>query len=77
VRAYLLALGLTVLVFGLFLMFAGFVNIGCPVGGTPANPTVSSCAASNELELGGALLTVVAVLLFGGTLVPESSSRYK
>jgi hypothetical protein len=77
VRAYLLALGLTILVLGLFLLFAGYVQIGCPVGGTPSNPTVSSCAASAELEFGGAALTVVAILLFAGSLVPDSSARYK
>jgi hypothetical protein len=77
VRSYLLALGLTVIVIGLFLWFAGSVHIGCSVGGSSSNPTFSNCGGAMDLELVGAVLTVVAIALLLGSLVPDSSSRYK
>jgi hypothetical protein len=77
VRAYLLAFGLATIVLGLFLLFAGSVNIGCTVGGTSANPTFSNCAGAFDLELVGAVLTVAAVLMFAGIFVPERRSSYK
>jgi hypothetical protein len=66
-RTFLIALGLATILLGLFLLFAGYVGVGCSVGGT----TVSNCGADAELEIGGALLTVVAILMFAGALVPE------
>jgi len=77
VRAYLLALGLATIVLGLFLLFAGFVHIGCTVGGSSTNPTFSNCGGATDLEIGGAILTIAAVLMFIGSVVPDSSSRYK
>jgi hypothetical protein len=76
-RSYLLAFGLTTLVLGLFLWFAGSVDIGCTVGGTSSNPTFSHCGGAADLVWGGVFLTVVAVALLVGSLVPDSSSRYK
>jgi len=76
-RSYLLALGLTILVLGLFLWFAGSVHIGCTVNGSSMNPTFSNCGGATDLELGGIILTVIAVALLVGSLVPDSSSRYK
>ncbi len=76
-RAYLLALGLAIIVLGLFLLFAGYVGVGCSVGGTHSNPTFSNCGGAMDLEVGGGILTGVAVLLFVGSFVPDSSSRYK
>lgn len=76
-RAYLLALGLATIVLGLFLLFAGFVHIGCTVGGSSTNPTFSNCGGATDLEIGGAILTIAAVLMFIGSVVPDSSSRYK
>ena len=76
-RAYLLAIGLATVVLGLFLLFAGSVNIGCTVGGTSANPTYSSCGGAYDLELAGAVLTGAAILMFVGTLIPERRSSYK
>ena len=76
-RSYLLAIGLTVLLFGLFLWFAGSVHIGCTVGGTNNSPTFSNCGGAADLELGGIILTVIAIALLLGSLVPDSSSRYK
>jgi hypothetical protein len=75
-RSYLLALGLTILVVGLFLWFAGSVHIGCTVGGTTTNPTFSNCGGAMDLELGGIILMVVAVILLAGSFVPDSTSRY-
>jgi hypothetical protein len=76
-RAYLLAIGLATLVMGLFLMFAGYVHIGCTVGGNANDPVFSNCSGAIELEVVGAILTVAAGLMFAGTLVPDTSSRYK
>jgi hypothetical protein len=77
VRAYLLAFGLTTILIGLFLLFAGYVHIGCTVGGTSSNPTFSNCSGANDLEFGGAVLTIAAILMFIGAMVPDSTSRYK
>ncbi|MCI4365302.1 MAG: hypothetical protein L3K10_04485 [Thermoplasmata archaeon] len=76
-RSYLLALGLTILVIGVFLWFAGSVHIGCTVGGSSMDPTFTDCAGATDLVLGGIALTIVAVVLLVGSLVPDSSSRYK
>jgi cytochrome c biogenesis factor len=74
VRGYLVAFGLVALVLGLFLLFAGYVHIGCTVGGTGSNPTFSNCGGAIDLEIGGVVLTVAAILLFAGSLVPYRSS---
>lgn len=76
-RAYLLAFGLVAIVLGLFLLFAGYVGVGCSVGGTGANPTLSNCGAAGALEFGGAILTVAAIVLFVGAAVPERTAAYK
>lgn len=76
-RAYLLATGLAILVVGLFLLFAGYVHIGCSVGGTGMNPTFSNCGGATDLELAGATLSIVAVVLFAAGFIPEHSSSYK
>jgi uncharacterized membrane protein YadS len=70
-RTFWLALGLATILLGLFLLFAGYVGVGCSVGGSSANPTLSNCGAASELEVAGAILTVVAVLMFVGAFVPE------
>jgi predicted anti-sigma-YlaC factor YlaD len=75
-RAYLLAFGLVAIMLGLFLLFAGYEKIGCSVGGSSENPTFSNCNGATELEEAGAVLTVIAVVLFAGALVPDQSSRY-
>jgi hypothetical protein len=77
VRAYLLAFGLTTIMIGVFLLFAGYVHIGCTVGGTGNNPTFSNCNGANDLLFGGAVLTIAAVVMFIGAMVPDSTSRYK
>ncbi|MCI4342973.1 MAG: hypothetical protein L3J92_02490 [Thermoplasmata archaeon] len=76
-RSYLLAFGLVAIMLGLFLLFAGFVRIGCSVGGPSSDPTFSDCKGATELEEAGTVLTVVAVILFAGALVPSSESRCK
>lgn len=76
-RAYLLAIGSATILLGLFLLFAGYVGIGCSVGGTSSAPTLSNCGAATDLEIGGAVLTIAAILMFAGSLVPDSSARYK
>jgi predicted anti-sigma-YlaC factor YlaD len=76
-RSYLLAFGLVALMLGLFLLFAGYVRIGCSVGGSSSNPTFTNCNGATELEEAGAVLTLVAVVLFAGALVPGRESRYK
>jgi hypothetical protein len=76
-RAYLVAFGLTLLVMGLFLLFAGYVHIGCDVGGTSTNPIFSNCSGATDLEIAGAVLTIAAGALFVGSLVPDQTSRYK
>jgi len=76
-RSYLLAFGLVAILLGLFLLFAGFVRIGCSVGGSTSDPTFSNCNGATELEEAGAVLTVVAVILFAAALVPNRESRYK
>ncbi|MGA8536319.1 MAG: hypothetical protein WB789_02875 [Thermoplasmata archaeon] len=75
-RSYLLAIGLTILVVGLFLWFAGSVQIGCTVSGTSMDPTFSNCGGALDIEIGGIILTVIAVAMLVGSLVPDSSSRY-
>jgi hypothetical protein len=77
VRVYLVAIGLATILLGLFLLFAGYVHIGCTVGGSRANPTFSNCSGATDLEIAGAVLTIAAVLMFVGSFVPDSSSRYK
>jgi drug/metabolite transporter (DMT)-like permease len=76
-RAYLLAIGLAIIFLGVILLFAGYVHIGCTVGGTSMNPTFSNCAGATDLEIIGAVLTIAAVVLFIGSLVPDRDSRYK
>ncbi|MCI4372403.1 MAG: hypothetical protein L3K02_01975 [Thermoplasmata archaeon] len=76
-RSYLLAVGLVAIMLGLFLLFAGFVRIGCTVGGPSSNPSFTDCNGATELEEAGAVLTVVAIVLFASAFVPNSSSRYK
>ena len=76
-RAYLLAFGLTTIMLGVFALFAGFVHIGCTVGGTGMNPTFSNCGGATDLEVAGVVLIVAAALMFVGSLVPDSTSRYK
>ena len=76
-RAYLLAFGLTTIMLGVFALFAGFVHIGCTVGGTGMNPTFSNCGGATDLEVAGVVLIVAAALMFVGALVPDSTSRYK
>lgn len=76
-RSYLLASGLVVIMLGLFLLFAGYEKVGCTVGGSSNIPTFTNCNGATELEEAGAFLTLVAVLLFAGAIVPDSSSRYK
>ncbi|MCI4323463.1 MAG: hypothetical protein L3K03_05510 [Thermoplasmata archaeon] len=70
-RAYLLALGLTTLMIGGFLWFAGSVNIGCSVGGTSSAPTFSNCGGATDLVIVGAVLTILAVVMIIGTFVPR------
>jgi hypothetical protein len=76
-RSYLLAFGLVAIMLGLFLLFAGYVKIGCSVGGSGSNPTFTNCNGATELEEAGAVITGIAVILFAGALVPSSESRYK
>jgi hypothetical protein len=77
VRSYLLAFGLVALSLGLFFMFAGYVHIGCTVGGTSSNPIFSNCGGATDLEIGGAVLTVAAILMFIGSFVPDRTPGYK
>jgi hypothetical protein len=76
-RAYLLAFGLATIAMGAFLLFAGYVGIGCSVGGTNMDPTLSNCSGASALEFGGWVLTIAAILMFAGSLVPERRSTYK
>ena len=76
-KAYLLALGLATVLLGLFFLFAGYVHIGCTVGGTSSNPTFSNCSGATDLEIGGVAMTIAAAVMFLGGLVPDSSARYK
>ncbi|MCI4373335.1 MAG: hypothetical protein L3K02_06815 [Thermoplasmata archaeon] len=69
-RAYLLAIGLTTLMIGLFLWFAGSVDIGCTVSGMSPNLTFSDCGGATELDIAGATLTVAAVVMIVGTWFP-------
>jgi len=75
VRTFLIALGLATIVLGLFLLFAGYVHIGCTVGGSSSDPTFSNCGGATDLEIAGAVLTIAAVLMFVGSLVPYTDSR--
>ncbi|MGA8663960.1 MAG: hypothetical protein WB809_02675 [Thermoplasmata archaeon] len=72
-----MALGLTTVVLGLFLLFAGCVHIGCSIGGSASNPSLTNCDGATDLEFAGIALIVVAVVRFAGSFVPDSSSRYK
>jgi hypothetical protein len=73
-RTFLLALGLATVFVGLLLLFAGYVGVGCSVGGTGANPTVSNCGGAAQLELIGAVITAAAVLMLLGSFIPERST---
>ena len=76
-RSSLLAFGLVALMLGLFLLFAGYVRIGCRVGGSNSNPTFTNCNGATELEEAGVVSTVVGVLRFAVALAPDSRARYK
>ena len=76
-RAYLLAFGLTTIMLGAFALFAGYVRIGCTIGGTSANPVFSNCGGATDLEIAGVVLIIAAVLMFAGSFVPEHSSGYQ
>ncbi len=69
-RGYLAAVGLVAITLGLFLLFAGYVHIGCTVGGTGSNPTFSYCGGATDLEIGGLVLTLAAIGMFIGSLLP-------
>jgi hypothetical protein len=76
-RAYLVALGLTALILGVPLFFAGYVHVGCTVSGPSSNPVFTDCSGANNLELGGVILIVAAVVFFAASFVPNDQSRYK
>jgi hypothetical protein len=76
-RAYLVAFGLTTLMLGLPLFFAGAVGIGCTVTVDGGVTNSSNCGGAQSLELGGGILVLAAVVFFAGSLVPSSESRYK
>ena len=73
-RAYLLAFGLTTIMLGAFALFAGYVRIGCTIGGTSANPTFSNCGGATDLEVAGVVLIIAAIIMFAGSLVPQKYS---
>jgi hypothetical protein len=77
VRAYFLAFGLVTVMLGAFLLFAGYVRIGCTVTGTMSNPTFTNCGGAADLEFGGAVLLIFAAIMFIAMMVPDSTSRYK
>jgi hypothetical protein len=74
VRAYLLAIGLTTVMLGVFALFAGYVRIGCTVGGTGMNPTFSNCGGATDLEVAGVVLIIAAVVMFIGASIPPKYS---
>jgi predicted anti-sigma-YlaC factor YlaD len=76
-RSYLVAFGLVAIALGLVLFLAGYEKIGCTVGGSSSDPTFTNCNGATELEEAGGFSIVLAVILFAGALVPDSSSRYK
>ncbi|MGC2289329.1 MAG: hypothetical protein WA688_05670 [Thermoplasmata archaeon] len=76
-RGYLTAFGLVAIVLGVFLLFAGYVHIGCTIGGTSSNPTFSDCGGATDLEIAGVVLTLAAIVLFIGSLLPYSGSAEK
>jgi len=76
-RAYLVALGITALVLGLPLLFAGEVGIGCTVTTHGGSTTYSDCSGAQTLVLGGGLLVLAGVIFFAGSFVPNAESRYK
>jgi hypothetical protein len=77
VRAYLLAFGLTALIIGLPILFAGSVGIGCTVTDHGTSTVYSNCGGAQSLELIGEILIVLAVIFFVGSFVPNSDNRYK
>jgi hypothetical protein len=76
-RAYLVAFGLTTLIIGLPLFFAGYVHVGCSVSSSGGTTMYSNCGGANELELGGGILIVAAVIFFAASFIPNDQSRYK
>ena len=44
---------------------------------TGGNAFYSDCGGADALELGGAILVVLAVIFFAASFVPSDQSRYK
>jgi hypothetical protein len=77
VRAYFIALGLTAVILGLPLFFAGYVHIGCTVTTSGGNPVYSNCGGADDLVWGGGILVLAGLIFFGLSFVPNDQSRYK
>jgi hypothetical protein len=76
-RAYLIALGLTTLIIGLPLTLAGYEHVGCTVTDSGGDTNYSNCGGAADLEWGGIVLIVAAVIFFAASFVPNEQSRYK
>ncbi len=76
-RTYLLAIGFSILVFGPFLRFAGYVGIGCSVNGGGSRGDLTNCGGAVGLELAGEILTIVAVLLSAGSFGPGRAAPHQ
>ena len=76
-RAYLVAFGLTTLIVGLPLLFAGYVHVGCSVSTSGGSAVYTNCGGADALELGGAVLVIIAFIFFAASFVPNDQSRYK
>jgi hypothetical protein len=76
-RAYFIAIGLTALIIGVPLWFAGYEHIGCSVQTVGGMNVFTNCGGANDLVLGGAILALVGVVCLGLSFIPNDQSRYK
>lgn len=76
-RSFYIALGIVTLVFGLFLLFAGYVHIGCTVGGTSTNPTYTNCGGALDLEIIGGIFTIAAIVMFAVSFIPYDTATVR
>ncbi len=76
-RSFYIGIGLATLLVGLFLLFAGYVDVGCSVGGSGTNPTISNCSGAIDLEIIGGALCIAAGLMFAVSFIPYDSARVR
>jgi hypothetical protein len=70
-RAYFVALGVTSLVLGVPLWFAGDVGVGCSVSGSGSNAVLSNCGGAVDLLWIGGIIVAIGLIFVAASFIPE------